>query len=113
MSEDKKTAKKTPIVKDDILQKITAQLLSGLTSLKEQLGDKKYEKRIKKAAKLLVEGIKKTSAKKPAVSTEKVAQKEEKAIKSKTATKVTTRKSTAKIPVAKKAETAIKSKTKK
>ena len=51
------------IALEDILNTITDQLHIGLSTLKEQLGEKKFEKRIKKAAKLLVAGIEKKQAK--------------------------------------------------
>lgn len=61
MSKEKKTVKKRAIAKKGILEKVTAQLNTSLTSLKVQLGEKKFKKRIKKAAKKLVAGIKKTA----------------------------------------------------
>ena len=107
------TTKKNPIAKDEILHAITAQLLNGLTLLKGYLGDKKYEKRIKKAAKLLVEGIKNPTPKNPVVTPEKAASNKVKTSKSKTPTKVTKGKAIAKIPTVKKVETVVKTKTKK
>ena len=107
------TVKKTPGTKEDILQVITAQLLDGLAILKDQLGDKKFEKRVKKAAKLLVEGIKKPTSENPDVTEEKAISKKEKAAKTKTTIKVAKGKAVSKIPKAKKAEPVIKVKTKK
>lgn len=65
MPTKKIAVKKDPVAKEEILKTITEQLLAGLTLLKEQLGDKKFEKRIKKAAKLLTAGIKKSPEEKP------------------------------------------------
>jgi hypothetical protein len=66
MSKEKKAIKKPDAVSQNILKTVTDQLNSSLTSLKEHLGEKKFEKRIKKAVKILVSGIKKTAAKKTA-----------------------------------------------
>ena len=71
MPTKKIAVKKNPIAKEEILKTITEQLLTGLTLLKEQLGDKKFEKRIKKAAKLLTAGIKHPSGVKPEVPVKK------------------------------------------
>lgn len=46
-------------------KEIELQLSQALPSLKEKLGEKKFEKRIKKAAKLLSDGIKSDEKKKP------------------------------------------------
>lgn len=68
----KKTAlKKTAPGKEKILKTITEQFVSSLSKLKEQLGDKKFEKRIKKATKLLAAGIEKGSSKKHTKKPEK------------------------------------------
>ena len=62
----KKTAvKKNAPAKENILKTIKDQLSTTLLELKDQLGEKKFGKRIKKAAKLLVAGIKKQPIKKP------------------------------------------------
>jgi hypothetical protein len=72
MAKVKKTGKKnTGPGKKKILKTVTEQLNSSLTSLKGQLGEKKFKKRIKKAAKKLVAGIKKTPVKKKLVKTKK------------------------------------------
>ncbi len=61
----KKTAvKKSAPAKAQILKTITEEFISSLSKLKEQLSDKKFDKRIKKAKKLLAAGIKKAPAKK-------------------------------------------------
>jgi hypothetical protein len=67
MATEKKAVKKTTAPADDILKIVTEQLNSSLTLLKEKLGEKEFKKRIKKAAKKLVAGIKKAPVKKDAV----------------------------------------------
>lgn len=57
-------SKKIVIDKENLLLIVTEQLQTALPILKEQLGEKKFVKRIKKAAKLLVAGIKKAPVKK-------------------------------------------------
>jgi hypothetical protein len=57
---NKKSAKKT------IIEEIVLILAGALTPLKEKLGEKKFEKRIAKAAKLLATGVKSAPAKKVA-----------------------------------------------
>jgi hypothetical protein len=59
-----KVTNKTPIDKKDMLKTVTEQLNTTLKPLKIQLGEKEFKKRIKKAAKKLVAGIKKVPAKK-------------------------------------------------
>jgi hypothetical protein len=82
--------KKTPvsghstITRSDILIAIKEQLHVGLSSLKEQLGEKKFEKRIKKAAKLLVAGVEKKTAKKPVDIAKKTVAPEKKTSEAKT-----------------------------
>ena len=44
--------------RETLINEITAQLSTALQKLKIQLGDKKFEKRARKAAKLLTDGIK-------------------------------------------------------
>ena len=61
--------------KKEIYQQLIAQLATSLPGLKEILGDKKFESRIKKAAKLLSEGIKEKAAKKIKVEKKKVSKK--------------------------------------
>ena len=50
--------------KKEIQQQLITQLATSLPGLKELLGDKKFETRITKAAKLLSEGIKEKASKK-------------------------------------------------
>ena len=58
MAKSKPKISKSISLKKEINQQLTAQLTTTLPGLKEILGDKKFESRIKKAAKLLSEGIK-------------------------------------------------------
>ncbi len=58
MAKSKPKAVKSISLKKEISQQLTAQLTTSLPGLKEILGDKKFENRIKKAAKLLSDGIK-------------------------------------------------------
>jgi hypothetical protein len=64
--------KKITVDKDAALAVIINQLQNALPDLKEQLGEKKFEKRIKKAAKLLIAGFKKTPVKKVVPDAKKV-----------------------------------------
>ena len=56
--------KKSTAADEQILKSVTEQLHTSLTELKAKLGEKKFGKRIKKAAKLLVAGIEKKPVKK-------------------------------------------------
>ncbi len=67
----KEKNKKAVTAKKRVLKTVTDQLNSSLTTLKGQLGEKKFKKRIKKAAKKLVAGIKKASVKKVAAGSKK------------------------------------------
>jgi hypothetical protein len=64
MSDKKLTDNKKESAKDIMLKEIVDQLTKALPSLKEKIGEKKFEKRIKKAAKLLTEGIKNSDSEK-------------------------------------------------
>jgi len=64
MSDKKLTDIKKESAKDLMLKEIVEQLTIALPALKEKIGDKKFEKRIKKAAKLLSEGIKNSAPEK-------------------------------------------------
>ncbi len=68
----KESIEKKIVNKDAALGVITTQLKTALPGLKEQLGDKKFEKRIKKAAKLLLAGFKKSPVKKEKPAAKKV-----------------------------------------
>jgi hypothetical protein len=61
--------------KKELRQQLISQLTKSLPGLKEILGDKKFETRIKKAAKLLSEGIKDKSSKKLKQEKKKIAKK--------------------------------------
>jgi len=69
--------KKIVSPKEAMITDVSSKLSYALTTLKDKLGEKKFEKRIRKAAKLLTEGLKITPAKKslatklPAKSNEK------------------------------------------
>lgn len=71
MSTEKKIAKKNIPPAGNMLKTVTEQLNTSLTSLKVQLGEKKFKKRIKKAAKNLVEGVKKKSPEKAVTKSKK------------------------------------------
>lgn len=58
IGKDKKNFKQAKI------SEITDQLTTALQHLKTDLGEKKFDKRIRKAAKLLAEGVKEVAAKK-------------------------------------------------
>jgi len=80
MPTTKTAVKKNAPAEENILKTIKDQLSTALSTLKGQLSEKKFEKRIKKAAKLLVAGIKKQpvkktvpAAKKPTVAVKKAA----------------------------------------
>lgn len=60
MSDKKLTDSKKESAKDTMLKEMVDQLTLSLPALKEKIGDKKFEKRIKKAARLLTDGIKST-----------------------------------------------------
>jgi len=62
MGKQKKAVNKTAPEAESILQKVTAQLTTSLSLLKDQLGEEKFEKRIRKAAKKLTSGIDKKAA---------------------------------------------------
>ena len=75
MAKSKKKDIKPISLKKEIHQQLIAQLAISLPGLKEILGDKKFERRITKAAKLLSEGIKEKAAKKIKVEKKKVIKK--------------------------------------
>jgi hypothetical protein len=73
--------KSTPEKQGDMLNILTGQCKSALSKLKDQLGEKKFEKRIKKISKLLTKGLKKEPVKKSAVAAKKTQVVVKKAIK--------------------------------
>lgn len=64
MSTSKITEQKNDHSKKSTRKEVSVQLANVLNNLKEALGEKKFERRIKKAAKLLTAGIKTKPAKK-------------------------------------------------
>jgi hypothetical protein len=60
----KKKDTKTLSLKKETYQQLNTQLVSSLGWLKELVGEKKFETRVKKAAKLLSDGIKEKTPKK-------------------------------------------------
>jgi hypothetical protein len=81
MATEKKVAKKVIPPAENILKTVTEQLNMSLTLLKEQLGEKEFSKRIKKAAKKLVAGIKKAPKKKVVKKSKKAIPVKKKAAK--------------------------------
>ncbi len=72
--------KKNTVAGNKVLKTVTEQLAIALTSLKMQLGEKKFNKRIKKVAKILIAGIEKKPVKKIIpIQTKKAAAKKAKA----------------------------------
>lgn len=63
MAKTKTEKVKTPSAKKQAYEQIVTQLTSSLPGLKDLLGEKKFQSRIKKAAKLLSAGIKAKKAK--------------------------------------------------
>ena len=80
MSKEKKALVKKA-KSNTTVKTVSGQLTAALSSLKSGLGEKKFKKRIKKAAKLMIAGIKATPAKKAAVKAKKVAPAKKKAVK--------------------------------
>ena len=75
MIKKKLSPKEKTSLKQEINDQITELLSSSLNPLKENLGEKKFNKRVKKAARLLSGGVKATVdktaiAKKPAIKKE-------------------------------------------
>ena len=64
MSTKKKFTNEKQSYEKKVLLEISPLLSTSLISLKERLGEKKFEKRIRKAARLLIHGIKPLPAKK-------------------------------------------------
>ena len=75
MAKTKEKNGKTISLKKEIYDQLTGQLSTSLPSIKELLGEKKFESRVKKAAKLLSEGIKDKAAKKSKEVKKKAAKK--------------------------------------
>ena len=75
MIKKKLSPKEKPSLKQEINYQITELLSSSLNPLKENLGEKKFNKRVKKAARLLSGGVKAT-ADKTAIAKKLVIKKE-------------------------------------
>jgi hypothetical protein len=66
--------------KKNLQKTVSDQLLTVLSGLKDHLGEKKFQRRIKKASKMLVSGIKETTKKKEAATHKKSTKLKKKAI---------------------------------
>jgi hypothetical protein len=75
MAKGKKKDLKPISRKKEIQQQLITQLSTSLPGLKDILGDKKFEIRIRKAAKLLSEGIKDKASKKDQTGKEDTSKK--------------------------------------
>lgn len=64
MGSNKKKDAESISLKKETYQQLSTQLTGSLAWLKDLVGEKKFESRIKKAAKLLSNGIKEKAAKK-------------------------------------------------
>jgi hypothetical protein len=64
MSTKQSTENKKSASKKTLLSEVSLQISKSTSALREKLGDKKFDKRIKKAAKMLIEGIKESAPKK-------------------------------------------------
>lgn len=81
MATEKNATKKNSVPGDSMLKTVTEQLNTSLTALKVQLGEEKFNKRIKKAAKKLVSGIKKVPKKKAVAKSKKAEPVKKKTVK--------------------------------
>lgn len=79
MSKQKAHAKKHDPARENIINQVMPILNTALANLKATLGEKKFEKRIRKAAKILAHGIKTKPAGKPTAP--KIAAVPKKAVK--------------------------------
>jgi len=75
MSNSKKKDPKSISLKKETYQQLSTQLVSTLAWLKELIGEKKFESRIRKAAKLLSDGIKEKAPEKIKEIKKKVSKK--------------------------------------
>lgn len=69
MPTTKKAAKSKKSVRKEKVAEISTLLKTALSKLKGQVDEKKFERKIKKAAKILVEGIKDTAKPAPVKKT--------------------------------------------
>ena len=81
MTKAKKPAQPKAAAGKKISKTVTEQLATALPELKALLGKKEFEKRIKKAAKKLVAGLKPTTEKKKPLKIKKVIPVKKKAVK--------------------------------
>ena len=65
MSKQKIYGKKQDPAREKIINQVVTIFNTALVNLKETLGEKKFEKRIRKAAKILAHGIKTKTTRKP------------------------------------------------
>jgi len=75
MEKTKEKTEKKVSFKKKLQQQITATLDSSLSGLKDILGQKKFDSRIRKAAKLLSEGIKENATQKVKKDNKKTSKK--------------------------------------
>ena len=68
MSVKQTTEKNKSTTKKSLLSEVVLQISKAVPTLRATLGEKKFDKRIKKAAKLLIDGIKATEPKKEVVT---------------------------------------------
>ncbi len=68
MATKQPTVNKISTPKKTLLAEVVLQISKAVPALSPLLGEKKFEKRIKKAAKLLIEGIKATEPSKAALT---------------------------------------------
>lgn len=68
MSTKQPTVNKISTPKKTLLAEVVLQISKAVPTLKAMLGEKKFEKRIKKAAKLLIDGIKASEPTKAAIT---------------------------------------------
>ena len=78
MASKKITQKENTIDKKKLLKAIIEQLQTALLGLKEHFGEKRFEKRVTKAAEILVHGIEITPAKNVITAKKKIAKKKSK-----------------------------------
>ena len=81
MSKVKKAPAKKAKGNAATVKSVAGQLTAALSALKSGLGEKKFKKRIKKAAKMMIAGIKATPVKKAAVKAKKAVPAKKKAVK--------------------------------
>ena len=98
MIKKKPSPKEKPSLKQEMNDKITQLLSSSLDPLKESLGEKKFNKRIKKAARLLSGGVKGAADKATVVKKPALKKDPSKPVVKKASTAVTTKKAVKNAP---------------